>query len=301
MAEQIAKPQPEPAKGLPPVVPPSGRFIAQMFFIPLLIVVGIVAVVLGLKGLAGSSQTPEAFLRDLDSTNPEVRWRAASDLAQVLKRDEALAADPQFGLRLAGLLRSALDENKSLSVVESAEKDAKKSDSKPNQARMRRSYIQYLAACLGNLSTPVGAPVLCDMARSNYGGDEKTRALLRRQAVWALANLGDNVRKFENLGPDQRQAVLDALNAETVQAGAGPAGDWAKKSQEFLSGTGRLGVIDALAECATSDDPFLRKQVALALSFWDGDESETRLAEETLLRLTRDDGRGTAIEIGEKD
>src|SRR5205823_2534277 len=96
--------------GLPPVVPPSGRFIAQLFLVPGLIVAGAVIVLLGFTWLSGGNRGAKAFLRDLDSGNPDIRWRTASDLAQVLKRDEKLAADPAFGLELAGLLKRALAE-----------------------------------------------------------------------------------------------------------------------------------------------------------------------------------------------
>src|SRR5262245_50188164 len=177
MSDTAPQAEPEAPKGLPPVVPPSGRFIAQLFVVPGLIVLAIVGVYLWFIWLTRASSTPDAFLRDLDSTNPEIRWRAASDLAQVLKRDEQLASDPQFGLHLAELLHKSLQNSKTL-IVAATDKDVhEKTTSDLNQARMQRSHIQYLAACLGNLSTPVGAPVLCDMAKSDYGGDEKTKAL----------------------------------------------------------------------------------------------------------------------------
>ena len=84
--------------GLPPVVAPSGRFIAQLFLVPGLIVAAAVVVLLAFSWLAGGRRSPEAFLRDLDSTNPDIRWRTASDLAQVLRRDPELASNADFGL-----------------------------------------------------------------------------------------------------------------------------------------------------------------------------------------------------------
>src|SRR5438270_13886521 len=92
--------EPDPTKGLPPVVAPSGRFIAQLFLVPGLIVAGAVVVLLGVSWLAGGNRSPEAFLRDIDSSNPDIRWRTASDLAQVLKRDDGLATNVEFGLKL---------------------------------------------------------------------------------------------------------------------------------------------------------------------------------------------------------
>src|SRR5438552_12424633 len=88
---------PDPAKGLPPVVAPSGRFIAQLFLVPGLIVAGAVVVLLGFSWLSSGNRSPEAFLRDLDSANVDIRWRTASDLAQVLKRDDGLAMNVDFG------------------------------------------------------------------------------------------------------------------------------------------------------------------------------------------------------------
>src|SRR4029077_21124372 len=94
-------PIPDPTKGLPPVTPPSGRHIVQLFLVPGLIVARAVTVLLGFSWLASGSRSPEQILKNIDSTNADIRWRAASDLAQVLKRDDKLAADASFGLRLA--------------------------------------------------------------------------------------------------------------------------------------------------------------------------------------------------------
>src|SRR5438445_12499109 len=105
-----AGPASEPLKGLPPVQAPSGRHIVQLFLVPGLIVAGAVTILLGFSWLAGGSRTPDQFLKNIDSANADIRWRAASDLAQVLKRDETLASDPAFALRLAERLQKALDE-----------------------------------------------------------------------------------------------------------------------------------------------------------------------------------------------
>src|SRR5260221_9738506 len=146
-------PAPEPLKGLPPVQAPSGRHIMQLFLVPGLIVGGAVAILLGFSWLAGGSRTPDQFLKNIDSANADIRWRAASDLAQVLKRDDKLASDPAFALRLVDHLQRALDE------LDRLEKDkagssgdaADAAKSKP-ALTAQRNYGQYLGACLGNLS-----------------------------------------------------------------------------------------------------------------------------------------------------
>src|SRR5262245_56802869 len=157
-----------PTPGLPPVVPPSGRFIAQLFLVPGLIVAGAVIVLLGFTWLAGGNRGAAAFLRDLESSNPDIRWRTASDLAQVLTRDEKLAADPDFGVQLAGLFKRSLAElERAEGTPAPGAQSAEEMARERKETLARRSYIQYLCASLGNLITPVGAPALADLARKS--------------------------------------------------------------------------------------------------------------------------------------
>src|SRR5947209_338871 len=105
------------AKGLPPVQPPSAKFIVQLFVVPALIVLGVlIPVVLLVRGCAKS---PEELITDLHSANSDVRWRAAEQLAQMLPRDrqEALprfAFNVKFALNLTGLLQDSLQEETNL-------------------------------------------------------------------------------------------------------------------------------------------------------------------------------------------
>jgi hypothetical protein len=288
--------------GLPPVVPPSGRFIAQLFLVPGLIVAGAVVVLLGFTWLAGGNRGPAAFLRDLESGNPDIRWRTASDLAQVLKRDEKLAADANFGLELAELLKRALAELERAEATPAAAgtQSSEEMARERKETLARRGYIQYLCASLGNLITPVGAPVLADLARKSPSRDPKTDALLRRQAVWALATLGDNLPRFTKLSAENQAAMIEKLKEAAGGADSATA-DWARRSLAYFNKSGPLGAIDGLTACAAADDPFLRKQTAHALSFWFGTDEENKRAETTLLALAHDDGHGKAIELTKDD
>ena len=105
-----APPNYEPVKGLPPVAPPSGKFLIQLFLVPGLIVAIALAVVWGFGWLVGGSYSAEEFLKDLRNPNAEYRWRRANDLAQVLPRDKALASNPKFALDLAELLRQGMEK-----------------------------------------------------------------------------------------------------------------------------------------------------------------------------------------------
>jgi hypothetical protein len=215
------------------VAPPSGRFIAQLFLVPGLIVTVAVFLILGSSCLVQSSHTPANLLKDLDSENPEIRWRAAHDLAQVLKRPEslALASDPKFALDLVERLDRAIAdvdraEQATRAEVEKAkqaadadleklekaaedrgehltqkEKDAywrtfeRQRDALWRKLANPRNHLLYLTACMGDFTIPVGAAVLSELALKDRGPDVKGVTLRRRRAVWALANLGDNFKR----------------------------------------------------------------------------------------------------------
>jgi hypothetical protein len=300
MPSEVLSGNHEPVKGLPPVAPPSGKFIIQLFLVPGFIVTVAVLILLGFKWLVAGETSPNALLDRLENVNTDVRWRAANELAQRLKRDNRLAADPAVALRLTGLLRKTLDE------LDRAEK-ASPAPGRPERKTLqgRRKDIEFLSPCLGNLIVPTGAPLLSEIALRTQGGDQKTTVLLRRQAVWALGNLGENLKRFAKLPPEQAETVRDGFRQ--ASRGGGDEARWAGLTLGYLEGGHTdLGVIEALARCADTrkdpvDDPFLRELVALALTFWEGDATANALAEKTLAALAHDDGHGVRIEIGEDD
>jgi hypothetical protein len=325
----------QPAQGLPPVKPPSGRFILQLFLIPGLIVAGLVLLFVfgGLAWIGTSS--PESFLSRLDSNNPDIRWRAANELAQVLKRPESLelASDPKFALDIADRLEAALtelteQEYKSKKVLDkklveiqldpnlkNEDKEQRKEKERTAAGRKlapQRNLALYLISCLGDFTIPVGVPLLGEVAMNNQGFEPKGLILKRRRAVWALANLGDNVQRHyfgKNAKPEdkvlsneQKAAILAQLKKEA--AGDGNRAKWARTTYGILEKLHPSGVDKALEICALgqrrkikpADDIFLRELVALALNFWDGDRVEP-----TLLQLARDNGHGKRFEINEED
>jgi hypothetical protein len=198
-----------------------------------------------------------------------------------------------FGLRLVGLLRQSLAD------LARAEKDMAQAPEGRSQAQARqaflkqRSFVQYLCNCAGNLRVPVSADALADLSRTPAVSDPKTNALLQRQAVWSLAALGENRRRFAKLPEERQEEVLRQLDAESDAA--------ARRAADSLRGRGSPAAVEALLTAATADDPFLRKLAAHALTFWDGPPSEERRIEDALVRLAHDDGHGTSIEIGESD
>lgn len=286
--------------GLPPVTPPSGRFIAQLFVIPGLIVTVAVGCIWFVTWLVGGFFTPEHFLKDLRSSNAEVRWRRASDLAQVLKRDEALAANPTFALDLADLLRQALrdGEQSERSYAERLrDRPASATGERPEPPKAlqdERAFIEFLIPCLGNFVLPAGVPLLNELAAKDAAAP--ALALRRQLAVWSLANAGENLKRYDRLPAEKQQAILASLESEAESA-MPERRQWARQTLDYLksrpTSTPQPLQVDAtLAKCAAADDPTLRKFVALALTFWEGSPEENGRMEETLLALSRDDGHG---------
>jgi hypothetical protein len=324
----------QPAQGLPPVKPPSGRFILQLFLIPGLIVAGLVMVFV-FGGLAWvGSNSPESILGRIDSNNEDIRWRAAHELAQVLKRPESLelASDPTFALDIAERLDRALadleaseyaakdqlkrtlneiDRDKSLGKEDKEKRADAESLAAWRRLDAKRNLVLFLTSSMGDFNIPVGVHVLCDMVMKDKSAEEKGLALKRRRAVWALANLGDNMQRHyfgknakpedKVLNSEQKAGILAKLEKEAARFGK--RGDWARTALEVLQKKRAVGVDAALEICVrgndkikAADDPYLRELVAFALNFWDGDRVEP-----TLLWLSRDDGHGKRIEIGEAE
>jgi hypothetical protein len=323
-----------PSPGLPPVKPPSGSFILRLFLIPGLIVAGLVLVVIfGLLPWVGTS-TPDSFLSRLDSNNEDIRWRAAHELAQVLKRPESLemASDPKFALDIAERLDRALADleaseyagkaelKKTLAQIDSDTNLSKEDkDAYAEKAAMatwhkldgKRNLVLFLTSSLGDFTIPVGAPVLREIVLKDKSAEVKGLALKRRRAVWALANLGDNMQRHffgKNAKPEdkvltteQKAKILEKLTKEGT--GGGQRGYWARYALGVLTQEHPAAVDIALEICVrgndkvkAADDPYLRELVAFALNFWDGERTEA-----ALLWLARDDGHGTRIEISEAD
>lgn len=292
-----------PDPGLPTVTPPSGSMFIRLFGVPALIVGGLVLLLILAQPLIGKfssflgrgwgRSSPEQFLRDLDNTNKEVRWRAADDLAQVLLRDDNLASDSGFALQLTQRLRRTLDTSGPFEKAH-AEQFAKLSPEEEARERTKleadRDYILLLAQCLSRFMVPVGAPVLEEMASQESGLDPRALNARRRQSLWALANLGDNIKRFDKLSPEQQESATAALSASADDKDARAALDYLTRRQEGRAAA--LGMDRVIEKCAAAEDPSLRELAAFAANFWSGDAGENARIDKTLLRLSNDTGKG---------
>jgi hypothetical protein len=287
-----------PPKGLPSVVPPSGKEIARLFLTPLLIVIGLVIPLVGFFWLFSGAWTPEDYLAKLDDPNPDVRWRGAEYLGQMLLRDDNLASNPKFGLDLADRLRQTLDRTASAerAFEERLRRQPKTELGRESKAlEPGRDHVLYLGSCLANLTIPVGAPLLSRMAMTQAGAEPQVVTRRRWQALWALANLGDNLKRFQRPILARQKMVLAELEAEG--AGVGERAEWARATLDYMTGPQAkklqgLGVDKALTFCAEDRDPFLREIAAFALNFWEGDATERGRLEQVLAKLAVDSGQG---------
>lgn len=292
-----------PGAGLPPVTPPSGRFIAQLFLVPGTIVFLSVLLLMLFRYLFGGGHTTDQFLKQLDNPNSDIRWRGAADLAQVLEKQEsvALRADVNFALELTDRLQKAvrdldIEEKKIADEIKAENLDEKKADARWAKTAPQRNYVRFLIATAGRFSAPVALPVLAELTQREQGPDPNSDALLRRHTLWILAVMGDHLKKFDKVPPEFRSVILAELKKQAE--GVGPN---AQRSRAALAAldkdyqtADRVAVDQILAKVAKADDPYLREHVALACLFWDGP-----MIEPTLLLLARDDGHGTMLRVND--
>jgi hypothetical protein len=304
--------QPDP--GLPPVMPPAPAAFLQLFIVPGIIV----AVLVGLFLLgpmlynqagrllgrgSGDARTAAQFLRDLDNPNGEVRWRAASDLAQTLPRNEELARNVDFALELADRLDRALDgsaEAEKSFVAREGKLSAEEKDRERAKLAADRNYVMYLSASLGNFMMPVGVEGLKKLAVQEGGMETEALAERRRRALLALAVLGENLNRFDKLSAEQQGEMLErfdtALDKGTSVRLARMSRDYLAARRDHVSADkplpAMLGVAEVLEQCGSEKDPSLRFLAAFASNFWYGTTAENQRLEKLLVKLSSDSGEG---------
>src|SRR5438128_2689760 len=161
---------------LPPVEPPSGRFIVQLFVVPGLIVAAIVGVWLLIGRLASAEQDWQKLVQDLKSRNEHRRGRAAHGLATALAAEQRrsgdgprLATNPQVARELSDFLAEALKS----SVQDEAAIEQQK----------------YLLRVLGLLDVPdVVLPVLSEALQPTRDREVRHFAVLSVATIAQRAN-----------------------------------------------------------------------------------------------------------------
>ncbi len=162
---------PSSAESLPPVEPPSAKFIVQLFVVPGLIVATIVGVWLLFGKLASAEQDWQALLADMKSSNEHRRGRGAMGLAQALAIDQnrklegpRLTTNPQVAQELSGFLADTLKSSSNEPVVIDQQ--------------------AFLARTLGLLDVPEAVlPVLREAMKETHDRE------VRKNAVAAVATI----------------------------------------------------------------------------------------------------------------
>lgn len=178
---------------LPPVEPPSAKFIVQLFVVPGLIVAAIVGVWLLFGKLASAEQDWQALLADMKSSNEHRRGRGAMGLAQALAADQnrkgdgpRLSTNPQVAQELSAFLADTL----------------KSSSQEPAVIDQQA----FLTRTLGMLDVPDAVlPVLRE------GMKETRDREVRKNAVLAVATIA--FRATERGAPLTDASTLEELTA----------------------------------------------------------------------------------------
>ncbi|MFN0052949.1 MAG: HEAT repeat domain-containing protein [Planctomycetales bacterium] len=195
MSEAIPETESETAQlpeELPPVQPPSAGFIVQLFVVPGLIVVAIVAVWLLFGKLASTDQDWRSQVVELQHPNPHRRWRAALGLAQMLNADQGEAG-------------SRLSDNQELAQALSDELIAE--IQRGGQSNKDEDTALYLARALGLFDVPeITLPAL-----EKAAGKENSLEL-RKNAITSLALMTDRLATAGQREPQEKiaQVVSDA-------------------------------------------------------------------------------------------
>ncbi len=151
---------------LPPIEPPSAKFIVQLFVVPGLIVAIIVGAWFLFGKLASSEQDWQSLVQDIRSGNEHRRGRGAMGLAQLLNAEQLRNDD---GPRLA-TNRQVAQELSSFTA------GLLKSDSH-DEASLNQQ--QFLVLALGRLDVPdVVLPVLRDAMQQQHSLEVRNAALL---------------------------------------------------------------------------------------------------------------------------
>lgn len=157
---------------LPPVTPPSAGFIVQLFLIPALIVMAVVAVWALFGKLADSDNDWKQLATELSSSNEHRRWRAALGLAQLLQNEQIYPPQNQEPLAKNPLVVDALTKllSESLASTTNTEEDIR--------------HQEFLARTLAALDADEKTlPVLAECLKGSRDIEVRKSALMSIAAI----------------------------------------------------------------------------------------------------------------------
>ncbi|MEX0937082.1 MAG: HEAT repeat domain-containing protein [Pirellulales bacterium] len=235
---QSAPPNPKlPDDSLPPVEPPSARFILQLFLVPGLIVIIIVMVWMMFSWLATKGQNPRETIAKLKVPNA-ARWQHAMELANVIRggNHSQFKRDPRAAQELAQILEDEVETGSS--------------DEKSVLLRV------FLSRALGEFYVEEGLDELLYTAQSDRSRDVRLAAI--EAVAVRIENAGDSWRKMRLNDPGFISALLKLSedSQPTVRSRAAMA----------MGAAGTAPLIERLEEMADDTYPDARYNAATALA-----------------------------------
>jgi len=228
---------------LPPVEPPSGRFIAQLFLIPALIVGGIVGLFLLLSWSGSQTQDWQTLVINLGRDNPHRRGRAFHDLAQLLNSGKATEAGVPLGQHPP--LADALADLTSRTLAEQPT---------PEQAADHLQQEVLLVRLLGLIDVPASTlPVLGKSLEANRN------PAVRQAGLQAIASVGKQA--YDRKATVDESHLLESLESVLASKDTDLRRDATVALGIFTSQT----TLDRLESLLADTDPIVRYNAAVSL------------------------------------
>lgn len=152
---------------LPPVSPPSAGFIVQLFLIPALIVMAVVAVWALFGKLADSESDWKQLVAELGSSNEHRRWRAALGIAQLLRNEEISPPADREPLARHPLVVDSLTDLFAKAIAATSPTDEE------------ITHQEFLARTLGSLDADGKTlPILAEATKDSHTVEVRKSALM---------------------------------------------------------------------------------------------------------------------------
>lgn len=238
--DSAALPQrPELSDDLPPVQPPSAGFIVQLFVVPGLIVLAVVAVWALFGRIAAGEQDWRKLAQELQSPNTHIRNRAMYGLAQVLDQDRLRGEQGQHLASNPEIVRGLSDQ-----LVKELQAGSSSTESVAIQ--------QYLTRALGLLNAPDSARGSLPGATSATEADRSGAAGLRQAAA-------------ASMNAALKSALEPTRDIEIRKSAAASIAFIASRALERGEPLDAPELVQALIDASSAQEPIMRHAVAWTL------------------------------------
>ncbi|MEK6261540.1 MAG: HEAT repeat domain-containing protein [Planctomycetota bacterium] len=250
--ESASLPQrPELSDDLPPVQPPSAGFIVQLFVVPGLIVLAVVAVWALFGRIAAGEQDWRKLVQELQSPNTHIRNRAMYGLAQVLDQDRRQGEQGQHLSSNSEIAQGLSDQ---------LAKELKSGSSSKDGVAIQ----QYLTRAMGLLDPP-------DDTRKEPNSTQNDKPQSSAAAAVATA---------------LKLALEPTRDIEIRKSAAASIAFIAGRALERGQPLEAPGLVQALIEVSTDQQTVMRQAAAFALGLFRSPEASQQLQ----VLLGNDDG-----------